>query len=128
MPHLIVEYSANIEPELELPLLLRKLKDAAVATGVFPLGGIRVRGACRQHFDIADGDPSNAFVHLQARIGAGRDEATRSAAADALFDVLTDHLASLFASRGLGISLEFVELDPVSSRKQNNLHDKVKGG
>ncbi len=126
MPHLIVEYSANIEQALDLPVLMRALKEGAVATGVFPLGGIRVRGARRDHYDIADGDVDNAFVHLQARIGAGRDEATRSAAADALFAVLCDHLEGLYASRGLGISLEFVEIDPVTSRKRNNLHERLK--
>ena len=125
MPHLIVEYSANIESALDLPVLMRSLKERAVATGVFPLGGIRVRGACRQHYDIADGNADNAFVHLQARIGAGRDAATRSAAADALFAVLTEHLEALYAQRGLGISLEFVEIDPVTSRKRNNLHERL---
>ena len=125
MPHLIVEYSANIEQELNLPELMRGLKDRAVATGVFPLGGIRVRGARRDAYDIADGDAGNAFVHLQARIGAGRDEATREAAADALFEVLTAHVAPIYDSRGLGISLEIVQIDPVGSRKQNNLHERL---
>ena len=126
MPHLIVEYSANLDAELELPQLLRRLKERAVATGVFPLGGIRVRAARREHYDIADGDVDNAFVHLQARIGAGRDEATRTAAADALFAELTDHLAGSYGSRGLGISLEIVEIEPLTSRKQNNLHERLK--
>ncbi len=49
MPHLIVEYSANIEEDLQLPELLTRLRDCAVATGVFPLGGIRLRGARRDH-------------------------------------------------------------------------------
>ena len=89
MPHLIVEYSANIEQALNLPVLMRGLKERAVETGVFPLGGIRVRAARRDAFDIADGDADNAFVHLQARIGAGRDEATRNAAADEMIRALS---------------------------------------
>ena len=40
MPHLIVEYSANIEEDLRLPELLSSLRDCAVASGVFPLGGL----------------------------------------------------------------------------------------
>ena len=44
MPHLIVEYSANLEDDLNLDGLMLALRDCAVASGVFPLGGIRVRG------------------------------------------------------------------------------------
>ena len=40
-------------------------------------------------------------------------------------EVLTGHLASIYQSRGLGISFEIVEIDPVSTRKQNNLHERL---
>ncbi len=126
MPHLILEYSANIESELALKSLMAKLKARAVESGVFPLGGIRVRAARRDQYDISDGDPTNAFVHLQARIGHGRDVATREAVAEVLFAELTGHLQQIFAERGLGISFEIVEIDPVGTRKKNNLHERLK--
>ena len=37
MPHLIVEYSANIEDQIALDALLDKLHTCALGTGVFPL-------------------------------------------------------------------------------------------
>ena len=37
MPHLILEYSANIESELDLPGLMEKLRDAVVESGVIVL-------------------------------------------------------------------------------------------
>ncbi len=124
MPHLIVEYSANIEEDLQLPELLTRLRDCAVATGVFPLGGIRLRGACRDHYLIADGDPTNAFVHLTARIGQGRTLEVRESVVQALFDVLCSHLDELYAERGLGISIEIQEIDAATSLKKNNLHER----
>ena len=43
MPHLIVEYSANVEEKIALDELLDKLHVSAVDSGMFPLGGIRIR-------------------------------------------------------------------------------------
>ncbi len=128
MPHLIVEYSSNLEAQMDLDGLMTKLRDRAVATGVFPLGGIRVRGERRDRYLVADGAPGNGFVHLTARIGHGRDAETRRAAAAALFEVLSNHMQPIFDERGLGLSFEMVEVDPLTSLKKNNLHDRLQVG
>ena len=60
MPHLIVEYSANIENEIALDELLDKLHARALETGVFPLGGLRVRAHRAEKFRIADKSPKTA--------------------------------------------------------------------
>ena len=125
MPHLIVEYSSNLEDEIDLDSLMGKLRDHAVETGVFALGGIRVRGERRDRYLVADGASGNGFVHLTARIGHGRDAATRRAASEALFEVLCSHMQTEFDRRGLGLSFEMVEVDPVSSLKKNNLHQRL---
>lgn len=125
MPHLIVEYSANLEDELRLDALMCRLRDCAADTGVFPLPGIRVRAARRDRFVIADGDPDHAFVHLAVRIGHGRPPEVRQEVAQRLFEVLCDHLQETASRRGLGLSLEVQEIDPVGSLKQNNLHDRL---
>ncbi|MYG13492.1 MAG: 5-carboxymethyl-2-hydroxymuconate Delta-isomerase [Gammaproteobacteria bacterium] len=129
MPHLVVEYSANLESRLELEALMAKLRDVAVAGGVFPLAGIRVRAARRDRYLIADGDPAHGFVHVMARIGEGRAEAVRRAQAQALFDALRAHLEPLRSDQvgGLALSLEMVEIDPVGSLKLNNLHERLSG-
>ena len=48
--------------QLDFPGLLKALRASALATGVFPLGGIRVRAYQADHYLIADGHPANAFV------------------------------------------------------------------
>jgi 5-carboxymethyl-2-hydroxymuconate isomerase len=125
MPHLIVEYSANLDPRLDLDHLLEALHAAAAGTGVFPLGGIRTRAARRDHYRIADGDPDNAFVHVTARIRHGRPLDVRQRAGQALFDALCTALAPIYDTQPLGISLEVQEIDPDVSYKQNNLHEYV---
>ncbi|MCZ6658096.1 MAG: 5-carboxymethyl-2-hydroxymuconate Delta-isomerase [Gammaproteobacteria bacterium] len=128
MPHLIIEYSDNIESAMDLDGLMLKLRDCAVASGVFPLGGIRIRGERRDRYLVADGDPDNAYIHLMARIGHGRDLETRRAVAKDLFTTLCDHVEAMFEHRGLGLSFELVEIEPETSFKKNNLHERIKGG
>lgn len=126
MPHIVVEYSANIRERMDLPRLLETLHTVAISTGVFPIGGARTRGAERTHYRIADGHPDNGFVHVSMMIGAGRDAQTKERASRTVFDALVKHLQPLFEASPLGITLEVRELDPVLSYKHNNLHDYVK--
>ena len=72
MPHLVLEYSANLEPSIDIDGLLEAVHEAAAATGVFPRGGIRSRAVGHDRYRIADGHPDNGFVFLNVRIGAGR--------------------------------------------------------
>ena len=126
MPHLIVEYSANIEDQISLDALLDKLHTCALGTGVFPLGGLRVRAHRTDAYRIADKAPENGFVHATALIGHGRPLDVQQRAAEQLFAVLTAHLDELFAKSPLAISLNVQEFHPVLNFKKNNLHEYVK--
>ena len=126
MPHIIVELSSNLRDALQLDRLLERVHAAAIATGVFPIGGTRTRAEERNHYRIADGHPDNAFVHVVLRIGHGRDADTKMRAGQAVFDALCDHLGDLYDRIPLGISLEVQEIDPVLSFKKNNLHEYVR--
>jgi 5-carboxymethyl-2-hydroxymuconate isomerase len=125
MPHLIVEYSANLEPDVDIGRLVSAIHDAALETGVFPIGGIRTRAARREVCIVADGHPDNGFIHIQARIGKGRTQEAREKAAGHIFACLKAETAEVFARRPLGLTFEIVEIDPVGSLKHNNLHDIV---
>lgn len=125
MPHLIVEYSANAEPAIELDALLDKLYSAAIDSGMFPVGGIRVRAFRADHYRIADCDPDNAFVHVTALVGHGRPLDLRQRVSEQLFAVLCAHLEALFDRSPLAISFNMREFDPVLNLKQNNLHEYV---
>jgi 5-carboxymethyl-2-hydroxymuconate isomerase len=125
MPHLSVEYSSNLETAIDVGALLRAVHAAALATGVFPIGGLRTRAERREHYVIADGHADNGFIHVQARIGTGRTPEVRQKAAEQIFAALKDATADAFATRPLGLTLEMVEIDPVGSLKHNNLHEIV---
>lgn len=126
MPHVVVEYSRNLEAQVDPTAMLRAVYDAVVATAVFPLGGIRVRAAPRDLFIVGDGDPDNAFVAVTLRIGRGRDEGTRRRVADTLMAALNAVTAGAFATRGLSLSVEIAEIDEAGAARRNNLHERLR--
>jgi 5-carboxymethyl-2-hydroxymuconate isomerase len=127
MPHFIVEYTANLEQEGDIPALLKKANDTLIAqNGVFPIGGIRSRAIRLEHYCMADGQADYAFVHAQLKIGAGRDEATRRRVGDALFDMMKAHFAALYEKRYLALSLEIAEFSEAGTWKHNNVHARFK--
>jgi 5-carboxymethyl-2-hydroxymuconate isomerase len=126
LPHLIVEYSANIEDQIALDALLDKLHTCALGTGVFPIGGLRVRAHRADAYRIADKAPDNGFVHVTAIIGHGRPLDVQQRAGEELLAALTEHLQSLYERSPLAISLNIQESHPVLNFKKNNLHEHVK--
>ena len=126
MAHIVIEYSANLRGQFDLDSFLKAVHEAALATGVFPVGGIRTRAYEAQHYVIADGNPENAFVHINLKVGHGRDLETRKRAGEAIFAVACKQLGTAFERLPLGIALEMQEIDPVLTFKKNNLHEYVK--
>ena len=127
--HFILEYSDNIDSAtLSLPELFRTLHEGARDTGLFPLKGIRSRAYVCHHYRIADGNPAHMFVHLTALIGGGRSEAEKASAAQALFAIYENHFAPCFESRGVALSFELKELEPVLKYNRNNIQDYLEAG
>jgi len=126
MAHFIVEYSANLDGELDVQALFKAMHAAAVETGVFPLAGIRFRARRCDEYLIGDGNPKNAFVHVSGRMGHGRPIEVRKQTGEKLFKALCDHLDPIFKGRPMGISFELAELHAELSYKKNNMHERPK--
>jgi len=126
LPHLIIEYSANVEDAIRLDELLDTMHACALSTGVFPLGGLRVRAHRTDRYRVADKAAENGFVHVTALIGHGRTLDVQQRAGEQLFTALTEHLQNLYDRSPLAISLNIQEFHPVLNFKKNNLHEHVK--
>lgn len=125
MPHLVIEYSANVERRLDLDKLLDALYTTALETGVFPIGGLRMRAYRADRYRIADCHPDNAFVHVTAIIGHGRPLDVRERVSRQLFETLTRELDELYRTTPLAISFNLQEFHPQLNLKRNNLHEHV---
>lgn len=123
MPHLHLDYSPNLAARLDIAALCRVLADAAAATGVFPVAGIRVRAVAASHVHIADGNPDHAYLDLSVRLRGGRDLATRQAATQAIFAALEAFCAPVMATSSLMLSMEMRDIDPELSPKASSIRD-----
>lgn len=126
MPHLTMEYSANLDDRVDMGRLCQQLRDTLLATGYFEVGAIRVRAIRCDHYSVADLLPENAFVDASLRIGEGRSESVRQTIGDALVECLQSELAELFETPHFALSLEIREIAKAFSWKKNAIHPRLR--
>ena len=126
MPHFTIEYSANLDGRLDIDAVCEVVRKAAVETGIFPLGGIRVRAIRCEHYAIADGRKNYGFLDMVLRLGEGRDLTTRKKAGEHIFEALSAHLDPVFANSKFALSFDMQINDKETSWKRNNIHDALK--
>ena len=126
MPHFTIEYSGNLDRHVDMGAAVELVRKAAVETGVFPLGGIRVRAIRCEHYAIADGRQNYAFLDMVLRLGEGRDLATRKKAGEHIFKALSAHLEAVFEQEKFALSFDMQINDKETSWKRNNIHEALK--
>ena len=126
MPHLTLEYTDNIEVEVQ-PLLAR-LHDEVVATGAINLKGIKSRAIKHTQYRIADGDPDYAFVHVGLLIREGRPIETQKEATQRVMNVLKETFGHLFEKRKLSLTVDLKEMRDGIALTDHNIPDKAPQG
>jgi 5-carboxymethyl-2-hydroxymuconate isomerase len=126
MPHFTIEYSANLDKRVDMAKVVEVVRKAAVETGIFPLGGIRVRAVRCEDYAIADGNPNLGFLDMVLRLGEGRDLATRKKAGEHVFKALSAHLDPVFAQSKFALSFDMQTNDTETTWKRNNIHEALK--
>ena len=127
MPHMSIEYSANLDRSVDMTEFCAVVQRAILDTGLFELGAVRVRALRADAYAIADRLPENAFIHMCFRIGAGRSEADKRNAGEAVFAAALAHLKDLFATPHFALSLEMIEIDAALSWKRNAMYARLRG-
>lgn len=126
MPHLTLEYSANLDGRVDMRGLCSILAKTLLGTGLFELGAIRVRALPCDAYAIADELPENAFIDASLKIGVGRSLADKERTGKALFDAMSSFLLQLFSTPHFALSLEIREIDPQLSWKNNAIHPRLR--
>ena len=126
MPHFTIEYSANLDALVDMADIVEVVRKAAIETGIFPLGGIRVRAIRCEHYAIADGRPNLGFLAMVLRLGEGRDLATRKQAGEHIFKALSAYLDPVFKETKFALSFDMQINDKETSWKRNNIHEALK--
>ena len=126
LPHCTIEYSANLDAEVDMTKLCAEISDAIMTTGLFEKGAVRVRALPCVHYSIADGLPGNAFLDMSFRIGRGRTHEEKRRAGEAIFAVASHALKTKLASPYFALSLEIREIDADLSWKSNSMHRRLR--
>ncbi len=125
MPHFVIEYSANLEPDIDLRVIVDAVHKSAVDSGLFKIGGIRVRTLKHEIYKIADGNPENAFLHVRANILEGRAVEDRERLGNTTIAAVDALLGNAHKKRGIALSVEVSEIDHNMSFKKNSLHAQL---
>jgi 5-carboxymethyl-2-hydroxymuconate isomerase len=128
MPHIHVDYSANLEDRLDVAGLCRVLRDAAVATGILPLAGIRVRAVRADYVVIADGNPDHAYLDISIRLRGGRSDAAKAEATASIFVAAEAYCAGVMATSSFMLSMEMRDINPALSPKASSIRKYLPGG
>ncbi|WP_417683727.1 5-carboxymethyl-2-hydroxymuconate Delta-isomerase [Roseibium sp.] len=125
MPHLQIEYSANLEPDVDMSAFCEALRQSASQIEEFPLAGIRVRAIRVDHYAIADGNPDHGFVDISVRLRGGRPIDVRKDATQRLFEAAQTFLEAVMARRPVALSLEMRDIDPELSPKCGSIRNHL---
>ena len=127
MPHMSIEYSANLDAIVDMAAFCTVVQRAILDTGMFEPGAVRVRAFRAEAYVIADRLPQNGFIDMNFRIGKGRVAEDRKRAGEAIFAAAADHLSRLFETPHFALSLEIREIDAQFSWKKNAIHPRLRG-
>lgn len=122
MPHQVIEYSANLEADLDIKQLVEAIHATAVGLEELPTGGIRTRAARRDVYRISDSHPDNTFINVTLRI-APRSTEIKKEVGEALFRALREFVQPVFDKRPMALSLEIQEIDAEFRWKHGNIRD-----
>jgi len=125
MPHITLEYSANLEERIDMQALCVHLRTEASAIDALPMPGLRVRAIRCDHYSIADGDPKHGFIDISVRLRAGRSDAVKRDATERLFQAAKTFLEPVLATSSLALSLEMRDIDPELSPKTGTIRDHL---
>lgn len=125
MPHITIEYSANLAEHHDISALVEAVHSAALGHGLPPADGLRTRAVSRSHYRIADGDPDHAFVAIHVRVGPGRDAATKHSFIEAILDTAEARIAKTPHPLAIAWSIEMTEIDPELRINRNHVRTRL---
>ena len=98
MPHVIVDYSPNLDGPLDMTALCEHLRATAADIDALPMPGIRVRAHRADHAAIADGADHHGFIDIAVRLRGGRPQEVKEDIARRLFQAAEEFTADYMAT------------------------------
>jgi 5-carboxymethyl-2-hydroxymuconate isomerase len=125
MPHISMEYSANMESRTDMAAFCDHIRRVAIETGTFPMPGIRVRAFKADHASIADGSDKHGFIDISIRLRAGRPDDVKKQTTQVIFEAAKAFLEPAMAAHSVALSVEMRDIDPELSPKCGTIRDHL---
>ncbi len=111
MPHIVIEYSQNLDATLDINALVAVVHEGAERSDLFQLQDLKIRALAFQHYRVA-GEVTD-FIHLRAHILSGRSEEQKKHLSQCLLDSI-ESMAAAVTSR----TVEVIDMDRLSYAKR----------
>jgi 5-carboxymethyl-2-hydroxymuconate isomerase len=129
MPHVVIQYTQNLEAQVDMPALCRDVAGTLIELRdekggpLYPVGGTRVLAYPAPIYAVADGKRDYGFCYINIRIATGRSDAKKKESGDAVLAKVQAHFASAFEKNHVGVTLQIDESPgQVYDAKHSNLH------
>jgi 5-carboxymethyl-2-hydroxymuconate isomerase len=110
MPHLRLEYTANVPQKVDFSDLLAELQQTMSEVGNIPIANFKSRAYRLEDYCMADGASGKSFVHLDVQFLEGRPLELKQRIGEALMGALKARYAPAIAQGGLELSVELREI------------------
>ncbi len=111
MPHVIIDYSAEVADQIAIDALIDAVHDATFASGLFPEYDIKTRATAYQYHRT--GQTRDSFVHVAVHLLDGRDDDQKSALTEAILATLEPMLPGVAS-----VGVETIDIHRASYRKR----------
>ena len=110
MPHLTIEYTANLDEFAGDRSLLLSLHQLLHSVAGIDIHNCKSRWRMMDEWLVGDGSTSSAFVHLDIRFLEGRPQDVKHAVGAGALELLREHFAGASEDRDLQITVEVLDI------------------
>lgn len=115
MPHLVLEYTANLLPEFDARQALHRMNTVLLASGEFVPDHIKSRAVRVEEFLVGDEAPCG-FLHARLHLLSGRSDRTKLALTEGLVAAMRSCVTPEI-SQPVQITAEAVDMDRANYSK-----------
>jgi len=110
MPHLTLEYTANIPAPKDPAQIMKAMHEVLHEVGGVKIENCKSRIKAADPFFISRGEESAAFLHLDVRLIEGRTNELKQEIGDGLLDILKQEYKKEMQTRDLQITVEIRDI------------------
>lgn len=116
MPHIVFEYTADLSPLPDMGQVFKRVHAILDEVARAKVPNSKSRSIPVDSY-VGDGDPINAFVHLDIRLMEGRSDEVKEEISNRCLMLLTDTLKDAVDRRNLQITVSVSDLERATYAK-----------